>query len=126
MRAIHRGPTAVQDDEHSEWLRGATSIADGPEMPWGWGDRAARALLRWSGVAPVVLAIGLATTVPPLDMSEVVTVTDRVVQHREREADPAALEDTVGVMPPKSIVTIRMRIEHVRKALPPIVDPVDA
>jgi hypothetical protein len=40
--------------------------------------------------------------------------------------ESTAYEDHVVVMPPKSITTIRMRIEYVRKALPPIIDPIDS
>jgi len=121
--------TLVQCDEQTEWLRGATSLTDGPDELWGPGGysatRAARSVFKWAGVAPVLLALGLATTLPPLDMSEVATVTNQVVQQSRQQLESPSPEDMIVVMPPKSITTIRMRIEYVRKATPLVVEPTD-
>ena len=121
--------TLAQYDEKTEWLRGATSLTDGPDELWGAGDycatRTARSVFKWTGVAPVLLALGLATglatTLPPLDMGEVATVTGQVVQQNRQQLELPSPEDMIVVMPPKSIMRVKIHVRSVTKAKPLIV-----
>ena len=66
------------------------------------------------------------TGLPPTPASEVVAMNRQSVQPNIEQAEPVVLKDHGATMPPKSIMQIRMRIEYVRKALPPTIEPDDS